>query len=276
MLKEKTYQFPQYNELNNLIIIDKTEKPTKISPEIEIYTDGSVIEQKNNKLTMASSFTFKFNGQYIQDYYFRHHELNTIYQAELYAIKQAIDWFINSSFNSVLILSDSHSSIDALKIIFPRNSIIKEIYQQLIANPTKQIYIQWTKAHVGTEGNERADLLAKNAATYNSYNEQISLPILISAIKKFFYNKIISDWQAYWSGSTKGRQTYEILNKDNPDFISPGTIIPNFLSGHGSFPTFLKKLGKRKNDKCLCNKGRGTVVHYLRQKMSTNATSLCF
>lgn len=62
MLKEKTYQFPQYNELNNLIVIDETEKSSNIITEIEIYTDGSVIEQKNNKSTTASSFTVKQDG----------------------------------------------------------------------------------------------------------------------------------------------------------------------------------------------------------------------
>lgn len=119
---------------------------------------------------------------------------------------------------------------------------------------------------MGTEGNERADHLAKTAAMQNKYNEQINLPIPTSIIRDFFNKKSISDWQIEWSTSTKGRQTYQILKQVDPTFICHGTVIPNYLSGHGSFPEFLKKIGKQENDLCLCRKGRETVIHYLIQK----------
>lgn len=186
MIKEKSFHFPQYRQLNNLQILEDMEPTTKVAPEIEIYTDGSVMEENKVSVT-TSAFTVKHNETYVQDHSFRHHTLNTICQAELFAIQSSTDWFINSPFNSVLILSDSHSSVEALKIVFPRNSIITHIYQQLLKHPDKQVYVQWTRAHVGTEGNERADSIAKQAITNNLYDDLIHLSFPLSVVRNFFF-----------------------------------------------------------------------------------------
>lgn len=114
---------------------------------------------------------------------------------------------------------------------------------------------------MGTEGNERADDLAKTATTLNIPVKEI--PFSTSIIKSYFKKKILLDWQHSWTHSNKGRDTYDILNKINPDFIAPSIVIPNYLSGHGSFPTFLYKIKKRPTKLCLCGKDIGSVTHYI-------------
>lgn len=262
LLKEPSFHFPNFYNLTNLTIKEDNEKVITSHYELQIYTDGSVIKDGNSSAT-ASALTIKYRDMYIKDLSYRHHHLNSIYQAELFAIYKAISWIASSSYTSAIIFSDSHSSVDVLKLLFPRNCIIKDIYNKLLEIPQKKIAIQWIKAHAGNTGNERADLLAKKVITDNVFDEEIHLPIPLSAIKYYYNKKSLSDWQLHWSNSTKGRNTYKIINKVNQDFITPSTIIPYYLSGHGSFPAFLYKINRCQTDICLCKRGKGNIEHYI-------------
>lgn len=218
MLKENTYDFPDYLNLNNLQILEDIPQQIVDLTKVKIYTDGSLMDQGT-----ASAFTVYYENRFIHDYSVRLHQLNSIYQAELYAILLSIQWLSTSPFTSALILTDSKSSLDVLKILFPKNKIIRQIYNELLNLPQKQITLTWIKAHKGTKGNERADQLAKNAILLNDYEEKVQLPFPESLVKKFFKDKILTDWQAIWKNSQKGRETYKILDKVDTSFI----CIPN-------------------------------------------------
>lgn len=257
MMKSLSYTFPNYYKLRNLHILDDQTTSNNKNYEVTIFTDGSVMEKGT-----ASAFTVLQNNLFIEDRSYRLHNLNTIYQAELFAILQAIEWFSVSNYTDLLLLSDSHSAVEALRLAFPRNYIIHQIFTILLNIPNKKVSIQWTKSHVGTEGNERADLLAKEAANNDSL-EPIQLLFPTSLLKKALKSNLISNWQSSWSSSTKGRFTFKILNKVDPDFICKGTVIPYFLSGHGSFPSFLFKIGKKDSPDCPCGGTVGDPIHYI-------------
>ena len=150
---------------------------------------------------------------------------NSIYQAELVALEKSIQWIIDSDVNKVIIYIDSNSSIESLKRLFPTNETVKTIFTDLVNNSNKQIYISWIKAHVGYIFNERADHLAKEVIISNTYDSVIKVPYPISLLKNKIEKLIINAWQDYWDNSTKGRDTYLVLNKVNQDYISRNQIL---------------------------------------------------
>ena len=93
------------------------------------------------------------------------------------------------------------------------NSIIKSIYEKSFLVKHKRILIKWTKSHIGTIGNERADSLARSVSENDEYDKELLITYPISLIKRYFSNKIINDWQIYWQTSEKGRDTYNDIKK---------------------------------------------------------------
>lgn len=158
--------------------------------------------------------------------------------------------------------TDSQSSVMALDCTFPNNEIVLDIFRKMLANPGKNLKICWIKAHAGFAGNERADTLAKEAIAAGGFDIEVSLPYPVSVFNIYNREKIINDWQTRWQVTDKGRDTYQILNKVDLTFISPNRIFTYFASGHGSFPAYLFKIGKRNTDKCDCGE-RGSVQHFL-------------
>ena len=74
-----------------------------------------------------------------------------------------------------LIYTDSETSFKVLQRLFPQNEIIKQMYEKIRKMPEKMIHIKWTKAHIGTTGNERADYLAKQVIQEIIFDYQIAL-----------------------------------------------------------------------------------------------------
>ena len=92
----------------------------------------------------------------------------TVFQAEIYAIKMAMEGFNNHILNSdeyIKVFSDSRAAIQALNSNIVSSQLVKDTVTQLniIGNKVNRLEISWIKAHVGHEGNERADQLARDA-----------------------------------------------------------------------------------------------------------------
>lgn len=169
---------------------------------------------------------------------------------------------MDTNYDSVHILTDSLSSTYALSNIFPGNDIIKNIFDLMINNLNKTVYASWVKAHVGLCGNERADCLAKEAISGGDYVDMPFIKFPKSCLKNWLNNKVLEDWQSYWNGSDKGRDTSRVINKVNKDFLCANQVVQYFITGHGSFPSFLYNIKKKPNPLCECG-DTGTVTHYL-------------
>ncbi|KAG8171628.1 hypothetical protein JTE90_013061 [Oedothorax gibbosus] len=124
------------------------------------------------------------------------------------------------------------SSVTALNALYPKSPIIKSIRNLCTDLPNKNIYIYWIKAHIGLFGNEVADALA-GAAVERGTDCQVKLPP--SFVKKCLKEEADKEWQREWDSSDKG---------------------------HGSFPSFLHKIGKVDNPNCVCGM-LGSPEHYL-------------
>lgn len=100
-----------------------------------------------------------------------------------------------------------------------------------------------------------------NQELYSRYKE---LAVSEEAKKKMM--KILGEaWRTRWKNSMVGRKTYEYI--DEPDFVirnkwfRPNQVMIQYLTGHGEFQSYLKRIGKRNNDDCACGKGRGSPEH---------------
>lgn len=77
--------------------------------------------------------------------------------------------------------------------------------QQLLLSAEEasmQIAIAWVKAHVGIDGNERADQLGKDCFDVTALLIQVAAPV--SYVKRILINKANKEWNQRWT-SEKGK-----------------------------------------------------------------------
>ena len=88
----------------------------------------------------------------------------SICTAELLAIEAAIEYIWDSSDEEFMIITDSLSSLQALKSQKLNNPIVSNILHMChYLSGHKDIIFCWVPSHIGIQGNERADVLAKAA-----------------------------------------------------------------------------------------------------------------
>ena len=88
----------------------------------------------------------------------------SICTAELLAIEAAIEYIWDSNDEEFMIITDSLSSLQALKSKKFNNPIVSNILHMChYLSGHKDIIFCWLPSHIGIQGNERADVLAKAA-----------------------------------------------------------------------------------------------------------------
>ena len=155
----------------------------------KIYTDGSKIDSKTGYGIFIPKIGFTKSirlPNYID-----------VFSAEAVAIINALKQVITNNFKKVLILTDSLSSLQAIKKL-NKNPIIAEIvslYNLALENGESIIFV-WIPSHCGITGNEEADKLAKNATNLTEISEiPLCLNHHFSNINKYITNK----WQNQWN-----------------------------------------------------------------------------
>ncbi|GBM25710.1 hypothetical protein AVEN_241982-1 [Araneus ventricosus] len=226
-----------------------------------IYADGSKIE---NGVGAAFSVWSEQNIVYrwsakLQDY-------NRVFQAELLALKHATDHATSLPHQLITILVDNQASFQAAANPRSRNTTAREICKNLITN--KHIHISWIKAHVGYDGNEEEDRLAKEAAKSDRDPPSVKAPI--SFLKSIFKKKkMMEDWQSDWEDEDTGRSTFNILPRvsTQPCYWKREEILS--FAGHGPFPSYLKRFNLASTVNCPCGNTNGTPFHYATEYILT-------
>ena len=174
----------------------------------------------------------------------------------------------NQQFKHVRFFVDSQAAIKALENNKISSKLVLETIRTLnIASMGRNIAIYWTKAHIGTVGNERADEGAKKGGQLDRA-EEIGGPKseLKARIEKFFYYEWEKEWQKY----QKARMTKQFYSKPDKNqakyVIKLGRLelsrVIKIITGHNGLFYFKNKIDADINPECrFCLEDNETFYH---------------
>ena len=251
-----------------------TEASNNDDPVLKIYTDGSKTDDG-----VGCAFVVYKNGEEISSQHYRLPNYSTVFQAELIAIKVSLEYLTDHSVlpTSVTLHTDSQSSLQAIRDRENRSPIVNDIQNLLFHFKlmTTSISLYWTRAHVGTTGNERADQLAKSFLLQSSIFYPLNAPK--SYIKRKLRIDTLNTWNRIWSLSEKGSWTRKIFpsveQRQKIGKIKHNFIRTQFLSNHGKFGAYLHRFRIRRYPDCICGEEQD-CEHLLFRCLHTRDTTL--
>ncbi|UYV81183.1 hypothetical protein LAZ67_20000247 [Cordylochernes scorpioides] len=215
----KQCQNPEYLKQLSLEIINNIPKNA-----ITIYTDGSRDELGH---TGSGCLIKTTNG--IEKMNRRNPDFCSVFRSELIAIYEALKSIRNTNYQDIWILTDSRSAIQHLSHTGElRDKVSRNIigYLQKLSK-TSKIHLQWIPSHVGIEGNEAADVLAKKG-TKEPLPQKNKLTF--KEIETVAKTKINKNWRippkhSWYSGVNPGG-ALNIRNRQHQ------TTLTRFRTGH--------------------------------------------
>ncbi|GJQ83685.1 hypothetical protein Trydic_g14392 [Trypoxylus dichotomus] len=225
---------------------------------IAIYTDGS----KNDDGTGAA-FVVYAGDEEIHSERLKLDRVCDNYQAELVAINAAVKYVKVMQVERATLFTDSLSVLQALRgmrkpteLLLQTWKLIREVNVELV----------WTRAHVGTQGNERADELAKEAAADADDGTLLAYAFASEkTVKSAIAKESQREWQTRWENAANGRWTKRFIGDANK-FGKLGVALSyqatQLVTGHGNFGAYLHRIGRRDSADCECG-GEDTAGHVL-------------
>jgi ribonuclease HI len=134
----------------------------------------------------------------------------TDFQAELYGIIKTVDWIKSQrqKISSYAINVDSKAALLAIANKHATHPLAVESRLKTVElRNSSSITFHWVKGHVGLRGNERADYLAKIAASYNTTIAFEAIPTNRGKRKLEEYYVYIKIWNATYVNSANASHT---------------------------------------------------------------------
>ena len=187
-----------------------------IHAEMNLYTDGSKLDDR-----VGAGFAAIRRQKVVCKRSFCLPQKSTVFQAEILAIREAAR-FLNEEleYKNVRLFVDSQAALMALGSPVVSSPLVMETIRELNkAAANKHITLKWVEAHVGTEGNEIADELAK-FGTKGGTMCNIGLPKaeLKGEIESLFYNRWKDDFESY-EGARMGKIFYKGPDKNKAKYV---------------------------------------------------------
>jgi ribonuclease HI len=243
---------------NHKYKFEPEERTLDMTTQVLIYTDGS----KVNRQTGSGLVAYR-EGVLQHTSSFHLDDNNTVFQAEVYAIKQAAMWLLRRwTFQKTMILSDSLSAIQALCGNTMNSQLVKETIGLLDQVGARNfLSLRWVKAHIGIEGNEAADTAAgigsqQIGATVKDCPKTPST-VIKNLIKEAFERK----WMTNWSNRADCRQTKQwfpiLIKRNTHNLLSLSrkeySLLCQFITGHNFLNRHNALVNKRVDAECqLC------------------------
>ena len=251
---------PAKSILNNACIYYQSAMKNE-TESINIFTDGSKSDNG-----VGSAFVAFHRGTLFHRQMFKLPNHCTVFQAELLAIHEALLFARSiSQGRTVRIYSDSLSSLMAINDRNSKSELVLLIQDTIKGWNGPEIELHWIKAHVGHEGNEIADQLAKEASISG---QSLTIKAPMSYAKKVIKDKMKSTWDHEWAISPNGKWTKtffpNLATRRQAAHFAPDFISTQFITEHGKFNAYLNRFHIRRTDHCKCSElNRQTCRHLL-------------
>ena len=236
-----------------------------------VYTDGS---KKQDKVG-AGIYIIRDAARAAEEK-FRLPDTATVFQAEVMAIREAAAILkVMPALTTVKFFVDSQAALKALDCDTITSKLVLQTITTLNEVSAQSITFIWTKAHVGTRGNEIADRLAKEGTELDDIME---VPIPAITRKQQIKQAINKEWNREWLQYNDGRQskifvpnvTTKIANEViNWPRLKLGRYI-RAISGHNNLLYHLHNIKKHIPPGCrFCGEENEEFVH-----LAYNCTAL--
>jgi ribonuclease HI len=149
-----------------------------------VFTDGSAERGTHNG---GAAVVVIQDGKEITSIRKASGQLCSSYSSEMLAINEALTWLSTNEVTSAMVLSDSQSSLRALKSLTHNGSdVLRHQAREQLLNwrPDHKLTLQWIPSHVGFEGNERADVEANKAREENQSDINLQWGPARAAVKR--------------------------------------------------------------------------------------------
>jgi len=98
------------------------------------------------------------------------------------------------------------------------------------------IHFKWVKAHIGIEGNETSDKLAKEAAKEDENLHAVYSRVPITVAASDITKKGLEQWQQQWHTTVKGEECRSFFPEVEQRLKQKSPLTPKFtalVTGHG-------------------------------------------
>ncbi|XP_071578331.1 uncharacterized protein [Temnothorax nylanderi] len=258
---------------DELLIRRITERYEMTAPPGIIYTDGSYDESRRS--TGASIVI----SDQDEAYKISLPGLCSSYTAEVFAIKSALQVMIGQQQNrskEIIILSDCKSALQSIynnHINVYKNRYVVEARRYIYELETifdKRVVLVWIPSHVGIEGNEVADDLAKEASLeeadhsievsvgdYRMHDKREAWLSTQNSIKQDSAHKGAFYFQHFYDDLPK--PWFHKINADRY-FV---TVFNRLRANHFNLKSSLKRKGYIDDERCDCGYERENLYHVL-------------
>lgn len=202
-------------------------------------------------------------------------EHTTVFQAEVYAIEECARFNLDRGYRNqeIAILSDSQAAIKALSSNVISSKLVRDCRHRLNELGTgNRVTLYWVPGHMGVDGNERADELARRGAETHFIGPEPFCGLAASTIKANFRKEEEKERSGYWKQIPGLRQAKILLGdydrRRYRDCMAIGRnglrVLTGILTGHCRLRGHLSKLALVDTGTCrFCGEAEETSIHIL-------------
>jgi len=234
---------------------------------VQCYTDGSGMEEQT-----GAGYAIYENGVITKEDSFHLGSNSTVFQAEVTAIDKVAEHLLELKYTDrdITIFCDSQAAIMALDSSKLKTKTTLSAVQTLDRlGVNNNLRLSWVPAHSDFEGNEKADILAKNGCLKEGDFTNLELPVPQAIWKSCIHLQARKEAEERWEASptshfkTMWREKFQAevgsLNRGEL------RIATQLLTGHAGVNYHLHKYKPHIISKTcpFCQCGDETVSHYL-------------